>query len=361
MQIKSRLNKLRQVLRKNNISGILITNPINCSYLSGFTGTDSILLIGLNKAYFITDFRYTEQAKKEVTGFTIVERGLSESLFESAAKLVGSHKWLQIGFESDHLSYSSHKRLKKSLGKTNLVSTEKLVETIREIKDDSEIKLIKKAAEIADIAFERTIPMIKVSKTEIEIAAWFESESKKLGADKVAFEVIVASGTRGSLPHGIASRKKFKPGELITIDFGIVYQGYCSDCTRTLVLGQPNEKQMIIYSLVLQAQLTALQAVKPGVVCKEIDSIARSILEKTGYGNYFGHGLGHGVGREVHELPRVSKLGQTKLVPGMVITIEPGIYLPNWGGVRIEDLVLVTDKGYKILSSFPKELISLPI
>lgn len=238
--------------------------------------------------------------------------------------MVPSNQWKLVGFEADHLSYSSHKRLKKHFKGIQLIPTEKLVESIREIKDTSEMRLIKIASEIAETAFERSLSAIRVGKPEKEIANLFECEAKKLGAEKVAFEIIVASGVRGSLPHGIASNKIIRNRELITFDFGIVYQGYCSDCTRTIVLGQPTEKQIEIYNLVLQAQRTALQTVKPGKICNKVDNLARSIIDNAGYGKYFGHGLGHGVGREVHELPKVSKLSQEKLVSGMVITIEPG-------------------------------------
>ncbi|MDI6784601.1 MAG: Xaa-Pro peptidase family protein, partial [bacterium] len=356
-----RIIKLRQSLLKRKLLGMVITNPVNRNYLSGFTGTEAVLVIGLNRAYFITDFRYTEQAKKEGAGFTIVEKKPAETALETCARIIQQHKWLKVGFEAEHLSYAQHHKLKKYLKHVKLVPTEKLVESLREIKDKSEISLIKKATDIAEKAFAKCLRAIRIEKTEKEIADLFECEAKRLGADKIGFEIIIASGTRGSLPHGVASYKKLKKGEFITIDFGIIYQGYCSDCTRTFILGQPTDKQKKIYNLVLQAQQTAVASVRAGTLGKELDKIARSIIEKAGYGKYFGHGLGHGLGREVHESPRISSQSKMKLSPGMVITIEPGIYIPNWGGVRIEDLVLVTDNGYKLFTSFPKELICLPL
>jgi Xaa-Pro aminopeptidase len=357
---KQRIFKLRQLIQSQKLSAIIITNPINRNYLSGFTGTEAILLIGLTKSYFITDFRYTKQAKKQVHGFQIVERKTVETPIELGAELIQKNRWERVGFEAENVAYTTFGKLKKELGKLNLVPTAGLVESLREIKDASELELIEQASNIADAALKKCLPAIKIGKTEKEIANIYEYEAKKLGADKVSFDIIVASGPRAALPHGVASTKKIKKGELIVFDFGVVYQGYNSDCTRTFLIGKPTAKQKEIYDLVLTAQQTTLSIIQTGIKCQELDNHARSIIEKAGYGKYFGHGLGHGVGREVHELPKLNKLNQIKLAPGMVITIEPGIYLPNWGGVRIEDLVVVTKSGYKLLTHFPKELICLP-
>lgn len=357
---KHRINELRQLLRKRKLSAIIITHPINRNYLSGFTGTESILMVSLKKAFFVTDFRYTEQAKKEVRGFQIVEKKPAESYLETCAKLIRQNRLHQIGFEAEHLPYASYRKLKKYLKRFKLIATASIVESLREIKDKHEIAMISRAAQIAEQAFQQCLSVIRSGKTEREIAIFFETEAKQRGAEKVAFDIIVASGKRAALPHGVASKKRLNQGEIVIFDFGVVYQGYHSDCTRTFILGQPTAKQKTIYELVLKAQETALKFVRVGIACSELDKIARSIIEKEGYSKYFGHGLGHGVGREVHESPRVAQQNKKKLLSGMVITIEPGIYLPNWGGVRIEDLVLITKTGYRLLTAFPKKLIRLP-
>ncbi|MCX7919827.1 MAG: Xaa-Pro peptidase family protein [bacterium] len=355
-----RLSKVREILQKKKITAIIISNPINRNYISGFTGTEATLLIGLRRAYFITDFRYIEQAKQEISGFQIVEIKSGETALETCAQLIQQNRWLRVGFEAEHFTVATHQKLMKNIRTVRLIPTQRIVESLREIKDEHELRLIETSANIAEQAFRNVIPLIRIGTTEKEIAMRFEWEARKLGADKVAFELIVASGKRSALPHGVASDKKLRNGEFVTIDFGVVYQGYCSDCTRTFCIGKPTIKQKEIYEVVLKAQETALNAVCPQLQCNRLDSIARTVIEQAGYGKYFGHGLGHGVGREIHESPRLNKLNQTKLAPGMVITIEPGIYIPNWGGVRIEDLVVVTDKGYTLLTHYPKELISLP-
>jgi Xaa-Pro aminopeptidase len=356
-----RLGKLRKVMVKADVSAILVSNQINRNYLSGFTGTDCIVLVTQTKALFITDFRYTQQAKKQVLGFKIIERPNTKGALQVAIESAKDLRIKKLGFESSHLSYQEYEQIRKWGKGIRFIPTLSLVEKIRLIKDDKELSLITKSQNISTQAFKYCLSKIKLGMTEKEIALIYEEKARRLGADTVAFDTIVASSWRSALPHGVASEKKIKKGELLTIDFGVVHKQYNSDCTRTFILGTPTRKQKEIYQVTLEAQLAALDAVKPGASCKEIDIIARNIITKAGYGKYFGHGLGHGVGMEIHEGPRLSQAANATLEPGMVVTVEPGIYLENIGGVRIEDLVIVTKTGHRVLTTFPKELISLAV
>ncbi|MGL5514812.1 MAG: M24 family metallopeptidase, partial [Sporomusa sp.] len=263
----------------------------------------------------------------------------------------------RIGFESDFVTWQVYQQLASCLPAIELVPVQ--LDCLRMIKDRQELALLTTAVEIADRAFDQALHMIKPGVTELEIAFELEYRMRKLGAEKPAFDTIVASGVRGSLPHGRASNKVIEAGELVTIDFGAVYQGYHSDMTRTVAVGKATDKQRDIYAVVLAAQLAGIGAVKAGKTGKEIDHIARQIITAAGYGEYFGHGLGHGVGLFIHEDPRLSPAGDIKLAKGMVTSVEPGIYLPDWGGVRIEDLVVVTTAGCTVLTASSKDLIEL--
>lgn len=355
--IEKRLEKFLSKFESLGIDGAFVFKDENRNYLSGFTGDDSFLFITKEKSYFITDSRYTEQAQNEVVGFEVVE--YKPPIHDFVSSLVEKHNVKRLGVEEDKLSFSDYIIYKEKLNGVELVQLEQTIEKIRMIKDAEEIKLIETAASIADKAFEHILGFIKVGMTEIEVALELEFFMKKLGASALSFPTIVASGNRSSLPHGTASEKVINEGDFITLDFGCVYKGYCSDMTRTIVLGKANEKQKEIYNTVLEANEAALKAVKPGISCAALDKIARDIIVERGYGERFGHGLGHGVGREVHELPYVNARSKFDLEPGMVITDEPGIYIPGFGGVRIEELVLVTEDGYRVLSKSPKHLIEL--
>lgn len=355
--IEKRLEKFLAKFESLGIDGAFIFKDDNRNYLSGFTGDDSFLFITKEKSYFITDSRYTEQAQNEVVGFEVVE--YKPPIHDFVASLVEKHNIKRLGVEEDKLSFSDYIVFKEKLNGVELVQLEQTIEKIRMIKDAEEIKLIETAASIADKAFEHILGFIKAGMTEIEVALELEFFMKKLGASALSFPTIVASGNRSSLPHGTASEKVINEGDFITLDFGCVYKGYCSDMTRTIVLGKANEKQKEIYNAVLDANEAALKAVKPGISCAALDKIARDIIVERGYGERFGHGLGHGVGREVHELPYVNARSKFDLEPGMIITDEPGIYISGFGGVRIEELVLVTEDGYRVLSKSPKHLIEL--
>lgn len=349
--------KIRLLLKEKSLDGILLYKPENRRYVSGFTGSTGYVLITETDAKFITDFRYIEQATVQCDGFEIIETGNKKTIVDVLNELT----LFKLGVEEDYMTYGQFIELTNKLMGTKLVPLEGAILKLRSVKTSDEIKNIKKAANIADRAFEHILKFIKPGLTELDIALELEFFMKKKGASKLSFEPIVASGKRSSLPHGIASDKIIETGDMITLDFGCVYNGYCSDMTRTIVLGRADDKQKEIYNIVLEAQKTSLKAVKPGITGAELDVIARNIINDNGYGQYFGHGLGHGVGLEVHELPRINARGNVPMEPGMVITIEPGIYIPNFGGVRIEDLVLVTDKGHEVLSKSTKNLIELEI
>lgn len=331
-----------------------VTDPKNVRYLSGFTGTSGYVLLNKSKAYFLTDFRYTEQAKKQCSHLeTVIHKPL---VFDSVAELTKGAESLLV--EAGNLTWENYQKLQERLEST-VKGTKDLVEKLRIVKDKTEIALIEEAARITDEAFLEVCDFIKPGVREKDIARELEFAMKRKGASQVAFDFIVASGERGALPHGVASDKTVKAGEFVTLDIGAVYEGYHSDMTRTVAVGQGDGFLKEIYEIVLKAQEEALKAVKAGKSSFEIDKIARDIITDLGYGEDFGHGLGHGVGLDIHEQPRISPQADTILEENMIITIEPGIYLPQKGGVRIEDLVVVEAEGARRLSLSSKELIVL--
>ncbi|AOY77059.1 M24 family metallopeptidase [Clostridium formicaceticum] len=352
-----RISKLRELLDEKQIEAVLIFKPENRRYFSNFTGTTGFVLVTKSEAKLITDFRYIEQAKSQCMGYEIVEI----SRFEPLTTIIEKMNLKSLGIEEEFFTYGHAIDFLSKLRGMKLEALEGALTKIRAVKSQEEITCIATAAVLADKAFLHVLPYIKPGVLEREIALELEFFMRKNGASGASFEFIVASGVRSSLPHGVASKKAIEAGDFVTLDYGCIYEGYCSDMTRTVVVGKANDKQKEIYSTVLQAQETALQAVKPGVTGRQLDKIARQIIEDQGYGEYFGHGLGHGVGLEIHELPHVNMIGNISMEPGMVITIEPGIYIPDFGGVRIEDLVIVEDHGYQVLSKTPKELIEIQI
>lgn len=355
--MNTRINIVRNILYDRDLDAILIYKPENRRYVSGFTGTTGFAIITRSEAKFITDFRYIQQAEEQCKDYDIIEISRSEPLTNIIEKLDIS----RLGVEEDFFTYGHYLDLNSKLSKVSMVALEGELTKLRSIKTKEELQYIAKAASLADEAFAHVLKLILPGVEERDIALELEFFMRKNGATNASFNFIVASGVRSSLPHGVASKKVIEKGDFVTLDYGCIYEGYCSDMTRTVVVGKANERQKEIYSLVLKAQETALEAVKPGITGKQLDKIARHIIEEKGYGEYFGHGLGHGVGLEIHELPHVNMMGDTPLEPGMVITIEPGIYVPNFGGVRIEDLVVVKDDGYNVLSKTPKELIEIQI
>ncbi|GAV22383.1 M24 family metallopeptidase [Carboxydothermus pertinax] len=352
-----RIEKLKKRLLQENVASYLITKRENVRYLSGFTGSSGAVLITPEKNYFITDFRYVEQAQKQCPGFIIEKH--EDTIFTHAALLVKNHGINTLHFEGDALTFREYRELSEKADGIELQNLSEVVDELREVKDKDEVELIKKACSIADDAFSHLLKRITSGMTEKELAWELEKYMREAGAEDLAFDTIVASGERGALPHGVATSKKITPGEMITLDFGAKFQGYHSDITRTIALGEPPAKMLEIYEIVLEAQEAALNALKPGAFAVDVDRVARDIIAKAGYAEYFGHGLGHGVGLNIHEGPRLSPKGKAVLQPGMVVTVEPGIYLPGIGGVRIEDTVLVTENGFEVLTHSPKSLIVL--
>ncbi|MFW6029710.1 MAG: M24 family metallopeptidase [Halanaerobiales bacterium] len=354
--MKERLKKAHNLMNEKKIKAIIIDSGINRRYLSGFTGTAGRILLSIEKDYLFTDFRYTEQAAKEIEGLEVLEvnRNFEEKLNEILNNL-GIEK---LAFESKTISYQQFQKYEDIL-ECELEAVSDFVEELRVVKDDEEIENIKKAVEITDQAFDHICQFIKAGMTEKEVALELEFFMKKKGASDNAFDFIVASGKRSSLPHGVASDKVIEKGDFITMDFGTFYEGYCSDLTRTVVLGKADRKQKNIYNIVLEAQLKVIEKIKANMSCKDVDAIARDIISEAGYKDNFGHGLGHGIGLEVHEDPRLSFTSDHFLKADMIVTDEPGIYIPNWGGVRIEDDLLITEEGCEVLNKAPKELIEI--
>ncbi len=354
--MKDRIKKVHKLMAENCLDGFLVDSPESRYYLSGFTGTAGRILFTEKQDYFLTDFRYVQQANEQTEGYKILE--INKNFEVKLNELIQEYGINKLGFESKAVTYQQYEKYDQYI-ETGLVATQDYIEKLRLIKDDSEIDKIKKAVEISDKTFEHILSFIKPGISERDVALELEFYMKRLGAEKNAFDFIVASGKRSSLPHGVATEKKLENGDFVTMDFGAFYQGYCSDITRTVVIGEASEEQKEIYGIVLDAQLKVIEKTKAAMTCVDVDDIARAMIVEAGYGDNFGHGLGHGIGLEVHEGPRVSFTSEDTLEVGMVVTDEPGIYLPNWGGVRIEDDLLITEQGCQVLNKAPKELIVL--
>ncbi|MCT4687081.1 M24 family metallopeptidase [Vallitalea sp.] len=353
-----RLQKLENSLDDLEIDAVLIRDNYNRRYLSGFTGSNAYIYISKNTKKLLTDFRYTEQANKQSPDFDIIDYTKS-GLLEILNDIIDKDNAKTIGFEDETISYKEFVTYEKGLKNIELLPIGNTVEKIRMIKDEEELTCIEKAASIGDLAYEYILKFVKPGVTEKEVALEIETCMKKNGAENLSFDTIVASGLNSSKPHAEPSDKKIEEGDFVTLDFGCIYKGYCSDMTRTFVVGKASEKQKEIYNIVLEAQLKALEAIKAGCVGKDIDKVARDIITDKGYGEYFGHGLGHSVGLFIHEEPRFSYGDENVFTENMVVTVEPGIYVPGFGGVRIEDLVCVTKDGLINFVSSPKQLIEL--
>lgn len=353
----ARIEKVRAAMRTQDLPALLVTNRDNVGWLSGFTGSNGFVVLTRDRAIFATDSRYVEQAKNQCAGFELVK--LATSAPDEITSLLADLKVAAIGFEAESLTVKLHDVYRDALpAEIGFQATTGIVETPRQVKDAGEIALIEEAVRLADRAFEHILPFLKPGAVERDIMLELEWFLRKRGAD-VAFDTIVASGPRGALPHGRASERVMQRGEMVTLDFGGRLQGYCSDITRTVCLGEPTDEQRKVYDTVLRAQETAITAIRPGASGKEIDALAREVITSAGYGDYFGHGLGHGLGRAVHDGPGFSVRSELTLAEGMVLTVEPGIYIPDWGGVRIEHDIVVERNGARILDSSTVELLSL--
>ncbi len=355
--IKERVKNLWLKIEKSKKrpSAFLVTNPKNIFYLTGFTG-EGILFSTPEQNYLITDSRYTEQANREISDCRIITQDMKQddAQTKSLCRLINDLKIDNLGFESEALQVNLYLKYQNIKPKIKLQPFQNIIEEMRIVKDADEIEMLEKSAKIATHSFTQTMNFLKSGVTELSIAAYLNYNMRKNGAQKEAFDIIVTSGERATLIHGNPTDKKINENELIIMDFGCIFAMYHSDCTRSLLLGNPNKKQKKIFDITKETQIETLLQVKAGKKCSELDNYARKMIEKRGYGDYFSHSLGHGVGLDIHELPRLSPHDQTILQPGMVITIEPGIYVPEVGGVRIEDTVVVTENGCHILTNLPK-------
>lgn len=340
-------------MAEHNLQAMLLKSPPNVYYLSGFTGTNATLLITMTRSYLLTDFRYMEQAAQQAGSYEIIR--VDNELTEAVSKLTQGLK--KIGIEEDILSWAEFRSFQTTLSGCDLLDASDILRELRQIKEPAEIEIIRQAIHITDQAFAGILGKIRPGITETQLGLELEFSLRQMGAGGRSFDFIVASGERSALPHGVASAKQVGQGDLLTLDFGAVYNMYCSDLTRTVCLGRPEARQEEIYSIVLEAQQAAITGLKPGMTGKEVDAIARDIISRAGYGKNFGHGLGHALGLEIHEKPRLNTRETQTMQPGMVVTVEPGIYIPGWGGVRIEDVVLVTNFGAEVLTQAPKQFI----
>jgi len=357
--LKVRQNNVRDALKELKLDGLLLTHPPDLAYLTNFTGEDSVGLITEKDFCLVTDFRYQEQAELEAGWLkqTLREGKMSDAV----AKLLAGLKLPRIGFEANFITFGQVHAIDKAVKEiegapaVDLVPLEDVMSTIRKVKDDHEIDLIRKSVGVAEEAFEAIRSEITEGQTENYMAGLLVLELRSRGASNSSFPVIVAAGANSSLPH-------YRPGEALVardqpllIDWGALYKGYCSDLTRTLMIGRVSSRMKQIYKTVLEAQQAAIKFLRPGVTTRQADQVARDVIDHAGFGKEFGHGLGHGIGRDIHELPSMRKIGgEEELRPGMVVTVEPGIYLPGEGGVRIEDDVLITHSGCEVLSSLDR-------
>jgi Xaa-Pro aminopeptidase len=349
-----RHRSVQQIIDNNQLDGILFTSLETIRYLCGFTGSDGALLLSSKESLFLTDSRYWTQAEEEVKQSRIVHY---KKKLGGIADLISDLNLKKVGVEGPFFALSSYQFLTKKLGsKIEFVALEEEIKNIRAAKDLHELALTRNAIDLSTKSFSHIMEFLREGAVEREVALEMEFFIKKNGAESSGFDTIIASGQRSAMPHGRASNKRIERGDFILIDFGLRLQGYHSDQTRTLICGQPTQEQAKIYQIVREAHDLSIEAIRPGVPFSEIDKIARDHIQQQGYGDYFGHGLGHGIGLAVHEDPVVNGENKGLIQEGMVFTIEPGIYIPNWGGVRIEDMILVTPQGAELLSYLPREL-----
>jgi Xaa-Pro aminopeptidase len=351
----SRADRVARRLQEKGVDLLLVTHGPNLRYLTGFTGSNGMAVVGTDVRRFVTDFRYVEQATAEVPDF---DREQGPQDFITALETGWPEGELTLGFDDDHVSVRAHQRLRAVLPeRIALKAAGGVVEAERVVKEPGEAKRIAAAAALCDEVYAWVREEGLVGRSEREVKVALEQEMRVRGAEEPSFPSIVASGPRGALPHASAGDEVIERHTLVTLDLGVRLDGYCSDCTRTWATGELPDELAEIYALTLRAQLSALAAVRPGPRGDEIDAVARELIAEAGHGEHFGHGLGHGVGIEVHEAPRLARTAKDPLVAGNVVTVEPGVYLPGRGGVRIEDLVVVTEDGRDVLTSTTKDLV----
>jgi Xaa-Pro aminopeptidase len=355
--MSDRASRLAEKLPEIGADLLVVTSLVNVRYLTGFTGSNGMVLVGPDTRAFVTDFRYVEQSAAEVEG--AFDRKISPELLDTLADLLPPGE-LRLAFEDAHMTVRTHQRLRELLpARVDLVPSGDAVESLRVVKDADEIRRMGEAAKVADAALRQIMEQGLVGRTERSVAVALERAMEDLGAKRPSFGSIVAAGPHGALPHAQPREVEIGPNELVVIDWGAVLDGYCSDCTRTLATGDLPDATLEAYDLVHQAQLAGLEAVTAGADGRGVDAVAREVISDAGHAEHFGHGLGHGVGLEIHELPRLSQRSESVLATGNVVTVEPGVYVPGQFGVRIEDLVVVTEEACQILTSVPKELIAV--
>ncbi len=357
--MSERIARLREQMAGRSFDTLLITDLSNVFYLTGFTGSAGVAVVALANEYILVDPRYTAQAKAECPACRVVEYSAKPTSV-AIGELLNDLRPDRVGYEADHVSVSLYRSIRAQVEPSiSMRSTRGVVEQLRRIKGADEIAIIQEACKIVDDTFSSLVREIKVGMTEKETALLVDMTLRRLGADKEAFDTIAASGSRAASPHASPTDSVLECGALLKLDFGARYRNYNSDITRTVCLGEPDGKQREIYNIVLEAQLRAIDAVAPGKPGHDVDSVAREYIASKGYGANFGHGLGHGLGIDVHDGPALSQTSDVVLEPGMVVTVEPGIYIDGWGGIRIEDDVLVTESGHAILTHSTKELLTI--
>ena len=352
------ISKISELLKEKKVDGALVSSPANIRHISGFAGTESYLYLTPERKVILTDSRYTLQAEEESGGCEVRTISAGRGYAVLLKELLEEDRIERLGFEENSMLYGTLYGLwkKTGFGPEHWFMLGDSLSGLRVIKNEQELAWMEKAEQIGDAAFAYILGELRPGVTELEIAAKLEYFMRSHGAEGTSFDTIVASGYHSAMPHAVPSEKKLETGDFVTMDFGCRYHGYCSDMTRTVVMGKASEKQKEVYSVVLEAQKTALAGLKPGMTCVEGDRLARDVIEKAGYGQYFGHSLGHSVGLEIQEKPALSPKDMTVLRPGMIETVEPGIYIPDFGGVRIEDMVVLTENGIRNLTHSPKEL-----
>lgn len=352
-----RLERLRSALREKGLDGLIVTNPTHVLYLTGFSGGEGLAIVGQNVAQLLVDFRYVEQAERESPGWERIK--VPQRLRDTLAETLQKDGFQRVGVEASHLTVEQWQSWRDFFPNLVWEATTGLVEDLRLVKEEAEISAIRQAAELTDRAFEHILGFLRPGVTEREVALELEFFLRKEGASGVSFPLIVAAGPNGSMPHHQPGTRPLAPGDLVVIDMGCVVDHYCSDFTRTVALKPVSSQAREIYEVTLRAQQAGLAAIRAGVACRDADAAARQVINEAGFGEYFGHGLGHGVGLEIHERPRLGPTGEETLAANMVVTVEPGIYLPGVAGVRIEDLVRVTPDGIQDFTAATKDLIEL--
>jgi Xaa-Pro aminopeptidase len=356
MDYQTRREKLRRSMRKVGVEALLVTDPTNVTYLTGFNGDDSFLLVRDQGETMLSDPRYTTQLGEECPDVDLSIRKPGTSMLSSVVRVLQASEIGRLGIEADSMTVAFEDRISDKLPHMAIVPTTGLVEKYRQVKDKDEIELTRHAVWQAEKAFKVIRASLRPAMNEKQIADDLEYQYRLFGAKGAAFPSIVAVGARAALPHATPGKTRLEESDFVLVDWGANEGLYRSDLTRMIVTGRIPPKFARVYEIVLEAQIKAIEAIRPGAVCQDVDSIARRIIAKAGYGRRFGHGLGHGLGLAVHESPRLAAKNQTVLKPGMIVTVEPGIYIPDWGGIRIEDDVLVTRNGHEVLTHVPKQL-----